>query len=78
MSMPSKRSMISRVVGDLEIGHDLASPKRCDLHVAAVVRADGHAGVDDAAGSVSMILWIFAVQLGLLLLKLGQTVGVAP
>ena len=62
------------VVGDLKAGHcGLAEPLH--LYVGAVIGPNGDGGVDDV-GDDQHDLSDFFGQLGLLLLQLGQTVGV--
>ena len=62
------------VVGDLKVRHcGLAEPLH--LHVGAVIGPNGDRGVDDV-GDDQHDLSDFFGQLGLLLLQLGQTVGV--
>ena len=61
------------MVGDLEIGHP-GLAEALNLHVAAVVRPDGHAGVDHL-GNDHHALGQLGVQLRLQLLQLGQPGG---
>ena len=62
------------MVGDLKVGGDrLAEPLH--LHVGGVVGADGDGGVDDVGDEEHDFADLLG-QLGLLLLQLGQPVGV--
>ena len=57
------------VVGHVEVGH-LGLAEALNLHIAAVVRADGHAGVDDVGDDFIMISRTRDGQLVGLLLQL--------
>ena len=62
------------VVGDLKVG-DHRLTKALDLHVAAVIGADGHGGIDDV-GDLEHDLADLLGQLALLGLQLREAVGV--
>ena len=62
------------VIGDLVVGHHRLT-KALDLHVGGVIGADGYGVVNDL-GNDQHDLPNFLGQLGLLLLQLGQPVGV--